>query len=426
MKKYIILSAALLFAVNTFAQKDEIKSIKKILEKKNAKDEDYKQAKLLIDQTTPYIGNATPAEQAEFYFYKGSFELRQAEVAGNPELFAMAVESLNRLKAAEADAKKKTFTERIDRELLTSISKVSQKAMDYSKNKKFREATSIFKSLYDLNKDPLMLYYAASTALNVPDYNTALEYYQELLDMNFTGEFEYYTALNKKDNIRETFSTKAIMDEAVKLGAYTDPKKEFEPSKKPEILKNMVLIYLNVNQKARAQKLLDDARKENPDDLQLLLVEANFHLQNEDMDKFEAVMNQAIQKDPENPELYYNLGVTSGEAGNVDVAKRYYEKALQLKPDHVNANINYGALIVQGDQAIIDKMNALGFSRDDQKKYEQYKLEREQLLKSAIKYFEKALSVEPDNQYAISNLIGIYGALEITDKEAEYKAKLKN
>src|SRR5690606_3131233 len=106
----------------------------------------------------------------------------------------------------------------------------------------------------------------------------------------FTGEFEYYTALNKEANVRETFSTKALMDDAVKIGAYTDPKKEFEPSKKPEILKNMVLIYLNVNQKSRAEKLLADARKESPDDLQLLLVEANFHLQNNEMDKFEAIM----------------------------------------------------------------------------------------------------------------------------------------
>src|SRR5690554_773915 len=426
MKKYIILSASLLFALNAFAQKDEIRAIKKILEKSNAKEEDYKQAKILIDQTTPYIGNATATEQAEFYFYKGSFELRQAEVAGNPELFAAAVQSLNKVKAVEADAKKKTFTKRIDVELLPTISKISQKAMDYSKNKKYREATAIFKSLYDLNKDSLMVYYAASTSLSVPDYNTALEYYQELLNMNFTGEFEYYTALNKKENVREVFSTKALMDEAVKLGAYTDPKKEFEPSKRPEILKNMVLIYLNVNQKARAQKLLEDARKENPDDLQLLMVEANFHLQNDDKAKFESVMNEAIQKDPTNPELYYNLGVTSSEAGNIDMAKQYYEKALQLDPNHVNANINFGALLVQGDQAIIDKMNALGFSREDQKKYEQYKSEREQLLKSAIPYFEKALSVEPDNQYAIANLVGIYGALEMTDKESEYKAKLKN
>lgn len=426
MKKYIILSASLLFALNAFAQKDEIRAIKKILEKSNAKEEDYKQAKILIDQTTPYIGNATATEQAEFYFYKGSFELRQAEVAGNPELFAAAVQSLNKVKAVEADAKKKTFTKRIDVELLPTISKISQKAMDYNKNKKYREATAIFKSLYDLNKDPLMLYYAASTSLSVPDYNTALEYYQELLNMNFTGEFEYYTALNKKENVREVFSTKALMDEAVKLGAYTDPKKEFEASKRPEILKNMVLIYLNVNQKARAQKLLEDARKENPDDLQLLMVEANFHLQNDDKAKFESVMNEAIQKDPTNPELYYNLGVTSSEAGNIDMAKQYYEKALQLDPNHVNANINFGALLVQGDQAIINKMNALGFSREDQKKYEQYKSEREQLLKSAIPYFEKALSVEPDNQYAIANLVGIYGALEMTDKESEYKAKLKN
>src|SRR5690606_16327870 len=127
MKKYIILSASLLFALNAFAQKDEIRAIKKILEKSNAKEEDYKQAKILIDQTYPYIGNATATEQAEFYFYKGRFELRQAVVAANPELFAAAVQSLNTVKAVEADAKKKTFTNRIDVALLPTISKISHK-----------------------------------------------------------------------------------------------------------------------------------------------------------------------------------------------------------------------------------------------------------------------------------------------------------
>src|SRR5690606_23025208 len=117
MKKYFILSAALFFAVNAFAQKDEIRAIKKILDKSNAKEEDYKQAKLLIDQTTPYIGNAAADEQAEFYFYKGSFELRQAQVAGSPELFAAAVQSLNKAREAETNAKRKPFTDKVEKEL---------------------------------------------------------------------------------------------------------------------------------------------------------------------------------------------------------------------------------------------------------------------------------------------------------------------
>src|SRR5690554_3935289 len=136
MKKYIILSASLLFALNAFAQKDEIRAIKKILEKSNAKEDDYKQAKLLIDQTTPYIGNATPSEQAEFYFYKGSFELRQAQVAGSPEMFAAAVHSLNKAKAIEANERRKPFSDKIEKELFPVVkTQAFQKAMDFNKAK---------------------------------------------------------------------------------------------------------------------------------------------------------------------------------------------------------------------------------------------------------------------------------------------------
>lgn len=429
MKKYITLSLSLLFASGMYAQKSEIRSMKKILDKEKPTEADYKELQGLIDTATPYIGNAKPEEQAEFYYYKGNYELQQALKTNNVDALTKAVESFNRLKSAEQDAKRKTFSDKFNNELFPVIKpQAFQKALDFSKNKRYREASNIFKAMYDMDKDPLNLYYAASMSVSVPDYNTALEYYQQLLDMNFTGEGVYYTAVNKKTGVVENFGdNKNLMTSAVRTGEYSNPKEEKDPSKKPEILKNMVLIYNQVNQKSRAAGLLEQARKESPNDLQLLLIEADFHMQNGDNDKFESLMQEAINKDPKNPDLYFNLGVAATDAGNFTKAEEYYKKAIQINPKYVNAHVNLGVVTMKGDAKIVEQMNAItGYSAADNKKYDDLKKQREIVLKNAISHFEKALTVEPDNQFAISNLVAIYGALDMADKEKEYKAKLKN
>lgn len=429
MKKYIITSLSLLFAVGAYAQKDEIKNIKKILNKKAPTEADYRELQGIIDATTPYIANGTTSEQAEFYFHKGSYEFEKAKLTNNVDALSSAVESFNKVIKAEETEKRQPFTEKLKKETFpTFIGHAFMKAVEFSKLKKFREATDIFKSLYELNKDPLNLYYAASTAVSVPDYNTALEYYQELVDMDFTGEFDFYTAKNKSTGEVENFGdNKSLMDAAVKSGEYTHPKKEKETSKKPEILKNMVLIYLNVNQKSRAEKLLADARAESPNDTQLMLIQANFYYQDKELDKYEKLIQEVIAKDPENPELYYNLGVTNTEIGNTEKAKEYYQKAIKLNPKYTDAHINLGALALADEPSIIEQMNAItGFSAAENKKYEDLKNKRNELLKSAIPHFERALAVDPSNQFAISNLVNIFGALEMEAKEKEYRAKLKN
>lgn len=428
MKKYMLLSLSMLFATGLYAQKNEIKAMKKIMNKKAPTQADYKELQGIIDATAPYIGNASAEEQAEFYYYKGNYELQMALQTSNVEAFSKAADSFNKLKATEENAKKQPFTNKFNTEILPILrAQAFQKALDFSTNKKYREATTAFKALYDLDKDPMNLYYAASVALSIPDYNTSLEYYQELLDMNFTGEGIYYTAVNKKTGERESFgANKAMMDAAVKMGEYVEPKQEKDPSKKPEILKNMVLIYNQVNQKSRAANLLEQARKESPNDMDLILLEAEFRYQNKEMDKFTNLMQEAIKKDPNNPNLYYNLGVINGDIGNIEQAKTYYQKAIQLNPKYVDAYINLGALVLKDEEEVVEKMNAItGFSAAENKRYDELKKQRDEILRSAIPHFEKVLSIEPDNQYAIANLIGIYGALDMTDKVNEYKAKQK-
>ena len=41
-------------------------------------------------------------------------------------------------------------------------------------------------------------------------------------------------------------------------------------------------------------------------------------------------MSEAIEKDPSNPVLYYNLGVVSADLGEDDADIEYYKKSIEL------------------------------------------------------------------------------------------------
>lgn len=427
MKKYASIGFSLLFAAGLYAQKSELKSIKRIIDKPAPTTEEYKQLQGLIDSTTPYIGNLSNEEQAEFFYYKGNYELQQAMKTNNIEAFSKAVESFNKIKALEEGQKRKTYSDKTT-ELVTKLEEEAvKKAITFQDNKKYREASQVFKALYDLNKDAMNLYYSASLAVNIPDYNVALEYYQELLDMNFTGEKEYYVATEKATGEISNFgSGKALMDRLVKDGQYTNPKKMKEESKKPEILKNMVLIYREVNQPSRAEKLLADARKESPKDLDLMLIELDYYLKSNNMVKAEVLMNEAISVAPDNYEVIYTIAHVNLKADKVNEAKSLFERVIKINPQYIDAYISLGELTLRDEQKYVDQMNAItGFSSAELKKYDELKKKRDNMYKESIPHFERALKVEPNNQTAISYLVAIYGALDMTDKYNEYKAKQK-
>ena len=92
-------------------------------------------------------------------------------------------------------------------------------------------------------------------------------------------------------------------------------------------------------------------------------------------------MSEAIEKEPNNPVLYYNLGVVSGELGEKEAAVSYYEKSIELDPSNENSYLNLVALILDGEQEIVNEMNNLGTSRADNLRYDELKKVREDLYK---------------------------------------------
>jgi tetratricopeptide (TPR) repeat protein len=160
----------------------------------------------------------------------------------------------------------------------------------------------------------------------------------------------------------------------------------------------------------KAIAAIKDARKINPEDLNLLLSEADLYMKLGDKDKFKVLMQEAIKRDPENAILYYNLGVINTEQGQFEDAMNYYKKSIELDPTYEASYLNLVGLILEGEAPLVDQMNELATStkRSDYEKYDRLKAEREELYKSCLPFLEKLIDINPNNIEALKTAKNIY------------------
>ena len=102
--KYVVLAAALLASMGTFAQKDQIKAAEKALKNGNSAE-----AISVLTQTESTIGAAEPAEKAQFYFVKGNAHLdlsnKKVEFAKNLSSAAKAYQEVLLIEKASGKSK---------------------------------------------------------------------------------------------------------------------------------------------------------------------------------------------------------------------------------------------------------------------------------------------------------------------------------
>lgn len=411
MKKFIVLAFTIFITIFSFGQKKELKEVEKAIKQNN-----FAEAKTILSQLESTIASAESKLQDKYYFLKG--KALYANGAGTNQDIDNAIANFDKVKGSYLDDIK---------DLKTSIlSTVITKANNAFENKNYAMSSKGFEQAYRLStKDTIYLYYAASTAVNGQEYDSALKMYQELKDIGFTGATMEYYALNKETGMEESFTSKQLRDISVKSGTHIKPEDRKAKSKVAEIVKNIALIYMSQGDNEKAIAAMKDARSANPDDLNLLLSEANLQYKMGNTDKFKELMEEATQKDPENPELQYNLGVIAYETGDKESAKKYYQRAIDLDPNYINAEINMAALILDEEEAVINEMNSLGNSAADNKRYDELKNKRQEIYESAIPYLEKAIKAQPDNLQAAKTLMNIYSALGETQKYKELKAKIE-
>ncbi|MFV9550777.1 tetratricopeptide repeat protein [Algibacter sp. PT7-4] len=409
MKKQLIIALAFSISAFSFAQKKELKAIEKAIKNNN-----FAEAKSGINQAEGLLSAMDEKSKAKFYFLKAKALYANGKGAIND--IDTAIKSLGNAKGYGSEIKelKQTMTNG----LLTTGNSAYEK-QDYS------VASKYFEKAYRVTEvDTMFLYYAAATAVNVKEYDRALGLYEELKNIGYTGITKEYFATDKESG-KEVVLDKGTRDLYVKGGSHIKPGERLTESKKPEIVKNIALIYISKGDNEKALTAIKDARVENPENVDLIINEANIYLQLKDEDKFKTLIEEAITKEPNNAALHYNVGVVNMNKGAVEDAQKSFEKVLSLDPAYSDAALNLSNLYIEKGNVIIEQMGKLGMSKADDAKYEKLKEEKNTLFNEGANVLLDFISKNPSPGTGIlTQLKNIYQALGETQKAKDITAKI--
>ncbi|WP_298247198.1 tetratricopeptide repeat protein [uncultured Christiangramia sp.] len=410
MKTNILTAAAVSFlTMTTFAQKDQVKNAEDAIEDKN-----FTEAKAQLKVAEANLSELNDKWQERFYLYKG-----KAYSSGNPSNEDVQTAAMAYAKAAElGNEDASAALTKMKNDLINS-------AIEDQGKEDYKSAADKLYTSYQMSKqDTVYLYYAANNLVNAQEYGKAVEYLEELSDLGYDGSGKSFTAVNIETGEKENMGSKEQMDLMVKSGQYKDPKVEPIPSKKGEIASLVARIYINQEDYPKAIASIDAAKAANPNDVDLLLSEANMYYQMGEKEKAISILEKAGNMDKSNPGVYNNIGLMYAEIENTEKAVESYKTALEIDSEYNEARINMVAAMLGEERALIDEMNNLGMSKKDNARYDELDAQRKDLYKKVLPYLEKAMEVDPENKEIVKTAMNLYTNLDQQEKADALKDRL--
>ncbi len=191
-----------------------------------------------------------------------------------------------------------------------------------------------------------------------------------------------------------------------------------------------------------AYPILENARKQFPDDLSLLFAEINHYLKLQKMNELIARLETAIKMEPTNVSLYSVMGnvydnlhqkITKdgGDQAEADgyftKSLEYFNKAIELDPKNVEALYSIGALYYNKAALTSQKMNALNedYSKEGLKKFNDLKALVFKQFDESLPYFQRAEAINPNDLNTLIALKEIYAKKDQLELSKEFKARLE-
>ena len=346
MKK-LLLSATLLLSVATFAQKDELKVLKKIYTKESISDKDLQDYKTASDALQTLATEESDKVYAKFYktMYptivlasKGAKATMQDQMnLYKPEFIKEYGAVINETIEFEKKSGKKIYTDELIQEKDEFKKTLNSLAMSLNGASKFKEASGAFYSLYtfDPKNEGSSLQNAAQLAVNAQDYKLAEKFYEEFYNSDYFNNGVIYFAINKANGNEESFGSKEMRTTYISKGLYEKPRDEKVNKSKGDVLRTLsILIAQNEGDKKKLEMYVSEARKLLPNDEELKTGEFN---------------------------IYFNAGFSS----------------------------------LADDEKLVNEINN---SRADKKKYDELVSKRKEIFTKALPFFEKAYQVKPTDE----------------------------
>ncbi len=338
-----------------------------------------------LGKAKEYIEAATTHEKtmgdAKTWVYRGQIYQQMAmsdEDFGVSKVDAVTNALQSFAKAKELDTKERWSTETNlgylqakDIALNSGIGAYNEK--DYENARDFflmgEEAAAILGTF-----DTLATYNAGLAAEQAGDFETAITQYQKAADAGYLGADMYLYMANLYE-------------------------KQEMPEKYLETIK--------------------EGRKAYPDDADLIVYELNYYLRTDKFEEAENNLKLAIEKEPENKQLHFSLGVVYDNLGRRNDAKIAYEKAIAIDQNYFDPIFNLGAMYF--NQGV--EMNNAANDIKDNKKYNEARAEAKKVFEKARPFLEKAHNLDPSDISAITSLTQLYALTGQNELYKEMKAK---
>ena len=428
MNKNICIILAL-FCINiSYSQKKELK-----LAERNIKSEDYSAARQNI-QLAEKLSSQMDAKTTIKYHYLKSVA-NYANGSSNIEESFIALENLNKVIDLESTSSTELYTPKAKALRIAMLNRFVDDSRRSLEQEDYKSAYINLEMSYRVSpNDTLYLYNAALLATENNDFDQALSFYNELIDLKFTGITTNYYAIEKATGEVQAFANPEQRELFLKAGTHDTPTKDELESVELSLLRSMAAIYKNQNDYDKSLSFIEKAKALDENDINVVLLESNIRWEMGDVESYEKLITKALEIDPDNADLHFNLGVISSDKGKAieidDVDKAmshynkamsHYNKAIEIDSSYTNAYLNAASLILQKEQSIIEEMNSLGTSNADYNKYDELKIVREDIYKSAMPYLESVYKLDNNNLSAVRTLRNIYSAVDDMDNYKKYK-----
>ena len=369
-----------------------------LLKAKNAIDESFNK-----QLTSPFT---KPKDETKMYFYRGAvyldlWTMSNYDVEISKQLGSLTEEEMNEItfgsfiKCLELDVKNQWKSD-IRSKINTYRNLSINSGVDYFQKSNFNNAFNSFKMAFEMYKvlnltDTLAIINAALSAEKMKSFDDAYNYYKMCADLDYGKGAEMYQSMIRVLNSDEN------KDEEKILNVIAEGKNKF------------------------------------PKDYVLNIEEFNYWYAKGDNEKAQQALENAIESDPTNKILHFNVGVTYDNISNKyhkenkhDVAFTYmskaisgYKKALELDDKYVDAFYNLGALYY--NQSITTKSVAGDYSGE---KYDSEMKRADEMLKKAIPLLERVLILSPSDKSTLTVLKSLYFNLDDMDNYKRIKTKI--
>ena len=266
----------------------------------------------------------------------------------------------------------------------------------------------------------------AIKCLNKADenYKKALELFETNKDVSKENLFKSADLFLKTYNIRKSpaiaiIDTASLFNACLLYSDIDDPKSDIlalEQAKelvkldpKDEKFQLRLLICIEKGgDNDLLKSAINSARTNVPNSQDIINREVNFYISIDDKEGLKNSLDNAIKSDPQNSVLHFALGTALQSLDDNDGAKKAYLNAIDLDANYFDAHNNLASMYLEETGSLIKRMNNLGSSSSDQKKYNNYKKKRDNLYNQSIPHLEECVRIQTKNITILNVLKEIY------------------